>query len=98
MDVTGRFNCSGCQWSPASKETSMPSGQAYVGAAYAAGSGFAVAASGQVYGTGGSLLGAFPLPVRGPVSSGSTIAAPMAASGIGLMDGATTGSTYVYWK
>jgi hypothetical protein len=72
--------------------TALPSGQAYVGAAYAAGGGFAVAASGQVYNASGALLGAFPLPVRSVVASGSTIAACMAASGIGLMN-ASAGAT-----
>lgn len=66
--------------------TTMPSGQVYVGVAYASGAAFAVAASGEVYISAGSPFAAFPLPARSIVSSGSTIAGCMGASGIATMN------------
>jgi len=70
----------------------LPSGQVYVGTAYAGGSGFALAATGTVYGSGGALVGTFPLPARPLVSSGTTLMAPMPSSGVGLMN-ASNGAT-----
>ena len=63
-----------------------------VGAAWCAGSGFALAASGTVYTSGGTSLASFPLPGRALVSSGTTMAVLMGASGVGLMN-ANTGAT-----
>lgn len=70
----------------------MPSGQVYVGAACCAGSGFAAAAPGSVYGTGGAILGTFPAALSALAASGNTLAAILPASGVGTMN-ANTGAT-----
>ena len=73
----------------------LPSGQVYVGTAFAGGSGFALAATGTVYGSGGALLGTFPLPARPLVASGSTLMALMPSSGVGLMSGSTGATGFI---
>lgn len=72
--------------------TTLPSGQAYVGTACCAGSGFAVTSSGTVYASGGSILGTFPTPVAAVAASGTTVAFILPASGVGTMN-ANTGAT-----
>jgi hypothetical protein len=73
----------------------MPSGQIYIGCAYAAGSGFAVAASGNVYASTGTLLAAFPLPGRPIAASGGTILSCMSVSGIGTMNAGNGATGFV---
>ena len=63
----------------------LPSGSVYVGAAVAAGSGFAATASGSVYASSATVLGTWPTPVIALTGSGSVLAAPLPASGIGTM-------------
>ena len=70
----------------------MPSGQAYVGTACCAGSGFAASSSGIVYTGAAAQLGTFPVSLATLASSGTTLAAVLPASGIGLMN-ANTGAT-----
>lgn len=65
--------------------TSMPTGAVYVGCAAVPGSGFALAASGSVYKSDGTLLGSWPTYAWFMGSSGTTLATLLPASGVGVM-------------
>jgi hypothetical protein len=71
----------------------LPSGQVYQGCATPGGSAYFLAASGTIFSSGSSALNHWPVAARMLTSSGTTLAALLPASGIGLMaaSGGATG-------